>query len=185
MLETNRKITSRQYQELAEEASQELSDGKADELSTRLFFNLLRMGNRLSKDFEVAIRQRAGLSFAGYQLLFTLKAVGELHSNQLARLASVSTASMSSLLNTMERKELVQRVPDSVDRRRTVIRLTERGQSIIESLHRGNMDRELAWSKGLTREEAETLAALVEKLLQHRPRPVGEEPDDYEYWAHS
>jgi hypothetical protein len=52
MLETNRKITSRRYQELAEEASQEISEGRADELSTRLVFNLLRMGNRLSKDFE-------------------------------------------------------------------------------------------------------------------------------------
>lgn len=185
MSETNRKITSQRYQELAEEVSHQISDGRADELSTKLFFNLLRMGNRLSKDFEVAIRQRAGLSFAGYQLLFTLKAVGELHSNQLARLASVSTASMSSLLNTMERKELVLRVADPIDRRRTVIRLTDLGQSMIESLYLGNMDRELAWSKGLTRDEAETLSELVAKLLQHRPRPVGEEPENFEYWANT
>lgn len=182
MTETNAKISPQQYQELAELTAHQVSDGRADGLSTTLFFKLLRMGNRLSKDFEVAIRQRADLSFAGYQLMFTLKAVGELTSNQLARLASVSTASMSSLLNTMERKGLVEREADTIDRRRTIICLTEQGQSMMESLYLGNMDRELAWSQGLTRDEAEILSDLVEKLLLHRPRPVGEAPENFEYW---
>lgn len=180
---TQQKISAQRYQELAEQTSQEMSDGKADALSARLIFSLLRLGNKLSKDFEVAIRQRAGLSFAGYQLLYTLNAVGAVHSNQLAHLASVSTASMSSLLNTMERKKLVKRTADSEDRRRTVIELTPMGRSLIEELYLENMARELAWSKALTRKEAEELSILVEKMLRHRPAPVGEAPEVYDYWA--
>lgn len=180
---TQHRISARRYQELAEQTSQELSDGKADVLSARLIFSLLRLGNKLSKDFEVAIRQRAGLSFAGYQLLYTLNAVGAVHSNQLARLASVSTASMSSLLNTMERKKLVKRTTDSDDRRRTVIELTTMGRSLIEELYLENMARELTWSKALTRNEAEEFSVLVEKMLRHRPDPVGKEPENYDYWA--
>lgn len=183
MSETNGKISAQHYLKLAEQTADQVSQGNADPLSTKLFFNLLRMGNRLSKDFEGAIRQRADLSFAGYQLMFTLKAVGELNSNELARLAGASTASMSSLLNTMERKGLVKRTADTVDRRRTIIALTEKGDSMFESLYLGNRDRELAWSEGLTRKEAATLSRLVEKLLLHRPRPVTEEPKDFEYWG--
>lgn len=175
-------ITPDDYQALAERAAKRMSGGHADELSTKLFFSLLRMGNRLSKDFEVAIRRNASLSFAGYQLLYTLNAVGRMNSNQLARIAGVSTASMSSLLNTLERKGLVLRQDDPKDGRRTIVTLTENGEDLIFTLYRQNVDRELAWSQALPRQEAEQLWILIDKLLKHRPRPVGIPPTARQFW---
>lgn len=183
MPEQLRRIGPKEYEELAERAAGAMSDGQADALSVRLFFNLLRVGNRLSKDFEVAIRQSAGLSFAGYQLLFSLKSVGSINPNLLARIASVSTASMSSLLNTLERKKLISREPDPEDGRKTIVRLTEAGETLVESLYLQNMDREQAWSVALTHAEAVQLSELLTKLLMHRPRPYGEDPDARAFWA--
>ncbi|MDI3330157.1 MAG: MarR family transcriptional regulator [Micrococcus sp.] len=183
MPEQLRRIGPKEYEELAERAAAAMSDGQADALSVRLFFNLLRVGNRLSKDFEVAIRQSAGLSFAGYQLLFSLKSVGPINPNLLARIASVSTASMSSLLNTLERKELISREADPEDGRRTIVRLTEAGETLVESLYLQNMDREQAWSLALTHAEAVQLSELLAKLLMHRPRPYGEDPGTQAFWA--
>ena len=183
MPEQLRRITPTEYQRLAERASSEMSGGQSDSMSVGLFFNLLRVGNRLAKDFEVAIRQMAGLSFAGYQLLFTLKATGPINPNLLARIASVSTASMSSLLSTIEKKGLITREADPVDGRKTIVHLTEDGESMVQKLYLQNMDRERAWSKGLTRLEAQQLAYLTTKLLMHRPRPVGEPSSDTDYWA--
>jgi DNA-binding MarR family transcriptional regulator len=177
-----RRVSSQQYQEYAERAAALMSDGQADPMSVRLFFALLRVGNRLSKDFEVAIRQTADLSFAGYQLLFTLKAVGPVNPNHLARLSSVSTASMSSLLNTLERKGLLSRSADPEDGRRTIVDLTEAGDDLVSVLYLENMDREQAWSQALTQHEAETLAELLSKILTHKPRPYGTEPPSGAYW---
>lgn len=177
-----RRVTSEQYQEYAERAAALMSNGQADPMSVHLFFALLRVGNRLSKDFEVAIRQTTDLSFSGYQLLFSLKAVGPINPNHLARLASVSTASMSSLLNTLERKGMLSRSADPEDGRRTIVDLTEAGDELINELYRHNMDREQAWSQALTEDEAQTLAELLRKVLAHKPRPYGEEPSTQAYW---
>jgi DNA-binding MarR family transcriptional regulator len=182
LVPVTRKVTSQQYQEYAEKAATLMSDGRADAMSVRLFFALLRVGNRLSKDFEVAIRQTADLSFAGYQLLFTLKAVGPINPNHLARLSSVSTASMSSLLNTLERKGLLSRSADPEDGRRTIVNLTEAGDELVSALYLENMDREQAWSQSLTQSEAETLAELLRKILTHKPRPYGVEAPTRSYW---
>jgi hypothetical protein len=38
-------------------------------------FNLMRAANRLTRDLEVSVNRPNGLSFAGYRLLFTIKAV--------------------------------------------------------------------------------------------------------------
>lgn len=173
----NERITAQRYLDLAVAAAQEMSRDRVDELSTRLFFNLLRLGNRLSKDLEVPVRASAGLSFSGYQLLYTLRTVGPVNPNQLARLASVSTASMSSLLNTLERKGMVVRDPDPDDGRRTIVHLTPEGQDLVEDLHGQNIERERAWSQALSREEAQQLDALVAKLLRHRPASPDDDAD--------
>lgn len=163
------RITPEDYQRLSEVAATEMSGGQADILTTRLFFRLLRFGNRLSKDFETAIRSKADLSFPGYQLLFSLKAVGPLGSNELARLSAVSTASMTSLLHTLERKGYVLREDDPDDARKKIISLTEAGESLVADLHVYGMDREIAWSQALTREEGQQLDELINKLLTHQP----------------
>ena len=163
------RISPEEYQRLSEAAATEMSNGQADILTTRLFFRLLRFGNRLSKDFETAIRSRADLSFPGYQLLFSLKAVGPLGSNELARLAAVSTASMTSLLHTLERKGYVLREDDPGDARKKIISLTEVGERLVAELHVESMEREVAWSQALTKAEGEQLDGLISKLLAHQP----------------
>lgn len=184
MSNSQARITRQEYQKHAEDAALDMSNGQADILTTRLFFRLLRLGNRLSKDFESAIRQKSKLSFPGYQLLFSLKAVGDVGSIQLARIAGVSTASMTSLLHTLEGKGYVLRKEDPDDARKKIVSLTGAGQELVSALHRENMARELAWSKALTRDQAEQLNQLVSALLEHQPSPVGAELSFDEYWKH-
>lgn len=176
------RITPDKYQEYAETAALDMSDGQVDILTTRLFFRLLRLGNRLSKDFELAIRRKSQLSFPGYQLLFSLKAVGQVGSIQLARIAGVSTASMTSLLHTLERKGYVVRQEDPEDARKKLVSLTRVGDQLVCELHQENMARELAWSQAMTREQAEQLNELVSILLEHQPWPVGSEATSTTYW---
>ncbi len=46
----------------------------------------------------------------------------------------VSSASMTSLLDTLERRGLIERRPHPVDRRKVLIRLTDEGREIVDRM---------------------------------------------------
>ena len=166
------RITPSEYGMLARQAAVLMSGGEVDEQVTSTIFNLLRISNRLVRDFEVAVYESGGLSWSAYQLLYTLKSVGPLHPKTLARIAAVSTASMSSLLNTMSKKGLIDRSPDPEDGRRQIISLSAEGDAMVQRLYRENLAREKAWSTALAPAEFEALNSLVQKMLDHRPAAV-------------
>jgi DNA-binding MarR family transcriptional regulator len=97
--------------------------------------------------------------------------VGQVNPNELARLSSVSTASIASLLNTLEKSGLVTREPDPEDKRKTVVQLSDEGEQTLAELFQINNQREQAWAAGLTETEASILAQLLRKLLLHHPAP--------------
>jgi len=108
------RVGSSEYEALARSAATELYPD-VDSSAMALCFNLIRAANRMTKDLEVSAHRPMGLSFAGYRLLFTIKSVRQVNPNELARLSSVSTASMSSLLNTLEKYGLLTRTRDPED----------------------------------------------------------------------
>ena len=81
---------------------------------------------------------------------------------------------MTSLLHTLERKGYVLREDDPEDARKKIISLTDAGERLVAELHVVGMDREVAWSQALTKEEGEQLDELVSKLLAHQPWHNGE-----------
>lgn len=169
-------IGSDEFERIALEALQDMN-ANMDPLAMQVCFNLIRATNRVVKDLETAVSQAGSVSFAGSRVLFSLKAAGPLHPNALARLSGVSTASMSSLLNTLEKRALIIREPDAEDKRRTIVHLTELGINSVAQQYIANHDREKAWKAGLTDAEARILIELLRKLISHRPPRI--EPGAY------
>ncbi|WP_217577141.1 MarR family transcriptional regulator, partial [Streptomyces sp. GbtcB7] len=64
---------------------------------------------RLQQDSETSVRRPAGLTWPANRALYTIKRDSELTPLQLARLTSDSQASVSTVLNTLGRKDLIQR----------------------------------------------------------------------------
>ncbi len=86
---------------------------------------------------EVARRRRevADLSPSGFQALAILEGAGEpLPSKVIADRLLVSTASMSSLLDTLERRGLVVRDSHPHDRRKILVHLTEPGYALVDAM---------------------------------------------------
>jgi len=164
------RIGPAEFEVLAKDAAAELYPD-VDFPAMALCFNLIRATNRMTKDLEMSVHRPMGISFAGYQLLFTIKSVGRVNPNELARLSSVSTASMSSLLNTLEKYGLITRTPDPEDKRKAIVQLSDEGGRVVANLCRSNNEREQAWAAGLTETEASILAELLRKLLLHYPTP--------------
>ncbi len=167
-IQRNVKLSGVAFEKLANDSTTEMFP-EYDAAAMALCFNLIRLANRITTDLDVSVHRPEGLSFSAFRLLFAIRAVGAGHPNELARLSGVSTASISSLLNTLEKYGLVTREADTSDKRKTLVRLTPLGEARVTELARKNSLRESDWADGLTSTEATILTELLRKLLQHHP----------------
>lgn len=79
---------------------------------------------------------KAGISQAQASVLVVLKSVGRpLPLSRLARLLVQEAQSVTSLVDRLENRGLVHRVPDSRDRRVINVELTAEGDALFERLH--------------------------------------------------
>ena len=76
-----------------------------------------------------------GLSPGGRQVLAVLDGEGgPLSPTEIAERLIITTASMTSLLDTLQRRGLVKRAPDATDRRRVLVTITADGTRLIRRL---------------------------------------------------
>lgn len=81
-----------------------------------------------------AVERRHGLSNAAAQTLAIIEGAGEaLAPSVIADRLMITTGSMTSLLDTLERRGLVQRQPHPSDRRRLLVQLTHEGQALVDT----------------------------------------------------
>ncbi len=77
--------------------------------------------------------RRHGLSAAGAQVLGIVEgAGGPISPTVIADRLIVTTATVTSLLDTLERRGLVQRRPDPVDRRKVLVALTDEAYELVD-----------------------------------------------------
>lgn len=93
---------------------------------------LVRTGDRLLAGIDQALRHHR-LSRAGREALAVLEGAAQpLSPTAIAERLIVTTASVTSLLDTLERRGLVERRPDPTDRRRLLIVITQDGKAIVD-----------------------------------------------------
>jgi DNA-binding MarR family transcriptional regulator len=84
---------------------------------------------------------------------------------ELAELCGVTRATMTGLIDTLERDGLVTREPDPVDRRMMSVKLTTRGHERLGEVLPGHFRRMAALMAGLSEAERKTLVGLLLKIL--------------------
>ena len=72
---------------------------------------------------------------------------------------------MTNRIDRLAEKGLVRRVPDPEDRRGILVELTEQGRELIDRALISHVANEARLLQPLSREEQQTLAALLRKLL--------------------
>ena len=97
--------------------------------------NLVRTSNAFVAAIDRGPRERAGLSASAFQTLAILEGAGEpLAPHVIAERLLVSSASMTSLLDTLERRGLVERQPHPNDRRKILVNLTEEARHPVDQM---------------------------------------------------
>lgn len=93
---------------------------------------LVQAGERFVAAVDQALRHHR-LSRAGREALAVLEGAGApLSPTTIAQRLIVTTASVTSLLDTLERRGLVERRPDPADRRRLLVAITDEGRALVD-----------------------------------------------------
>lgn len=148
---------------LATDAAPSVAD-RAD-----LVFNLMKLTNRMSRDFE-SVHRSHGVTWAGFRVMNMLRFAGPMEVREVARVSGSSRASISAVLNTLERDGFVVRERDVRDRRQVRVVLTDEGQVNLRVGIQDQADRDRAWFDALSPEQEHELGLLLE-LLADQPTP--------------
>lgn len=123
-----------------------------------------RVTNLLTYDLESTAHRPRGLSWPAFLLLFTLWAGGEVESRVAAARTGMSRAAVSSLTNTLENVGLIQRSADKLDKRKTLISLTDKGRLTFQDAFEAHRAQEEKWAAGLSSADLDQLIHLLGKV---------------------
>jgi MarR family 2-MHQ and catechol resistance regulon transcriptional repressor len=136
----------------------------ADPLALELSFNLIHTAN-MAQNLYSDLTQTSDLTFPGFNVLGLLSHQRDtgLPLHEIGRLLLVSRANVTGLIDSLERRGLVERVDHATDRRVYLARITKKGETILNS-HRPVYFKMVAdMSAGLNAAEKKTLIQLLKK----------------------
>lgn len=111
---------------------------------------------------------RFGLQTGEFDVLATLRRSGPpyaLTPTALYEATMVTSGAMTNRLDRLEKLGLIMRGPHPNDRRGIVVQLTDKGLTLIDEAVAAHVANEHEILSGLTRQEQEMLARLLEKLI--------------------
>lgn len=85
---------------------------------------------------------------------------------ELADAAGVTRATMTGLIDTLERDDFVKRVPDPTDRRMMSVVLTTKATQLLRDLLPGHFQLMIALTCTLSEPERQTLVRLLNKIIE-------------------
>jgi len=147
------------------EFAREFPSGEAS--ATECAQNLMLAAGRFT-DADVRALRRHGLSIAARLLLATLEGAGQaLPANVLAERLLVTGASITSLVDTLQRKGLVRRVRPDGDRRVVLVELTDDAKPVLDAFLPEITALHAAEFEIFTPDEREQLITLLARLATH------------------
>ena len=130
---------------------------------------------RLNEASQLVIRERQtplfaryGLQHGEFDVLATLRRSSKrdgLTPTALFEAAMMSSGGMTARIDRLEKAGLVERRPHPSDRRATLVRLTDKGFDLIDSIMPSHQDTAREALAGLSPEEQKTLNALLARLI--------------------
>jgi DNA-binding MarR family transcriptional regulator len=157
-----------EFEQLLRRRAPEL-DASADPDAISLVFLFARLCAQMLADLDTRVHRPKGWSWSGFRILQAVLVCGPLEPRQIAPLAGVTRASISAVLNTLERDGLVERLRDSADRRLVTIELTDQGRKMLLETMPEQHAVEREWAAALTPAEQRTMIKLMRTMLASPP----------------
>ena len=141
--------------------------------SLRLWLRLLSCTTRIEDTIRQRLREQFGITLPRFDLMAQLEREPEgLAMGEVSRRMMVTGGNVTSIVDQLEREQLVQRLPVPGDRRSYRLTLTEAGRSTFATMAQAHQ----AWVRELlsplSAKEQSQLAALLGTLKTANPRPT-------------
>ena len=151
--------TEKEFQDLA------LRYREMKPLAVRTAVTLLRTGSDLITGFET-LMGRYNLSQGRFLILVVMnrRPAERTSPSVLAEKIGVTRATMTRLIDGLERDRLIRRIPHKTDRRRQEIELSARGRALLEEILPDYWSRLDTLMQGLDNTEQQTLLTLLTKV---------------------
>lgn len=99
-----------------------------------------------------------------FSTLIRIAEIGKVSQNHLGRLAAMDVATIKGVVDRLKVKNLITSRPDEIDKRRTVISLTESGDALVADLRSTGLLITRETLAPLTPKERVTLVTLLHKI---------------------
>ena len=147
----------------------------ADVSATELAINVMYTAELLGRRVEQVLRPY-GLTRGSHNVLQILGGATEpLTPGEVTARLTVTTATVTGLLDTLEARHLARRRPHPTDRRSVLVEISEEGRRLLDKLVPELIVREKEWSAALPPARREQLIRTL-GVLQDHLRNLDDEP---------
>lgn len=141
-----------------------------DPSATEVFLHLLRAGDEAYRVAGAHLAEH-NLSQGRFMVLMLLhnkicQGNRPCTPAELADLSGVTRATMTGLIDTLERDDLVKREPDLNDRRMMSVTLTDKGRTLLQTVMPPHFQRMASLMERLSETERKTLVELLNKITR-------------------
>jgi DNA-binding MarR family transcriptional regulator len=137
-----------------------------DFASMAVVANVFRVASAARGHLERTVLAEAELSFTAFTVLWVLWIWGETPSHELAIDAGITKGTLSGVIGTLERRDLVARRRDDSDGRVVRVATTPAGEAMMATLFGRFNEGETRIVSGLDAGESAQLAALLRGVLR-------------------
>lgn len=155
----------------SETMSSESLVGLANLPEERLAHIVRRLARAFQRELETRLKTE-DVNFGFWVYLRILWREEGLSQRELSRRAGLTEPTTHTLLNKMEQKGLIERVPFSEGKRRTVVRLSPRGRALQDLLEPMATDVNSKAEQDLTAEEVQLFRRIALKMLANLDAPA-------------
>jgi DNA-binding MarR family transcriptional regulator len=138
---------------------------------------LAQASHLISSEFHVVAR-RQGVSVSDWRVLASLAGGKPISIGQLAQVAVIKQPTVTRLLDRMEAKGQVERLPHDSDRRVTLVRITPAGARTVAKLMELAREHEHRVLEPFGLARAEELKATLRRMIELHAHVPGEESGD-------
>lgn len=142
-----------------------LADEPFDFEAAQAIQNIYRAASAVRLRGERELLSEQGLTWGGFTMLWVLWVWGAMDSSSLASECGVAKGTMTGMVTTLEKRDLVQRSRGGDDRRRVEVSLTAAGEAMIAELYPRFNKTEIELVDGLSPDEVQIVARLLRRII--------------------
>ena len=138
---------------------------KEEREALSLYTKLMSATNTITARIHTHLRED-NLTVSQFGVLEALYHLGPLSQGELVEKILKSNANLTTVVDSLERKDLVRRLRSKEDRRRVTVELTADGEKLIEKVFPRHAEITMKELKFLSSKEKQGLIALLRKFKQ-------------------